>query len=133
MKTLLIAALLIGSVGPVAAAPPAGDRHADCPERREHEDGRAYGARARDYCEVRWQGLLAARQTGGRTHDEFVDACLRRCVTDRHAEAGAPLEWIIGGISTATLGCAIAGCGDVGSVTGSGTGVGGHTTPPASP
>ena len=76
---------------------------ADCPARVKGEDGRAYGLRARDYCEVRWTGLLSARQTAGQTHDEFADTCLRRCVTRKGATSGAPLGWILGGVGAAAL------------------------------
>jgi hypothetical protein len=116
MKTLLIAALLIGPVGmapPAAAAP-----GADCPDRHQTEDGKAYGARARDYCEVRWSQQLAKRQTAARTHDEFIDTCLRRCVA---GQAGAPLDWILGGIWAGTLAYGLAAGG------------GGSGSPPASP
>jgi hypothetical protein len=147
--SLLVAVLLIGSIGSAAArAAPTGDRRvgcearwrglpaadparaaghgsfmqrclADCPDRRKDEPGKAYGGRTGDYCEVRWSSQLAARQTGGQTHDEFVDTCLRRCVA---RQAGAPLGWILGGVGAAALGGAAAGAG------------GGHSTPPpASP
>ena len=121
MKTLLLAALLLASGGAVpAAASPAGDR-AGCPQRVVREDGRAYGARARGYCRSRWDARLLVRQTGGRTHDEFVDGCLRRCIADRQ---GAPLDWFVGGVWAATLGYGVAAEGDGGAQS---------ATPPASP
>jgi hypothetical protein len=124
MRTLLIAVLLLGSVGAgsLSAADAPRDRDA-CSDRGAREAAKAYGARARDYCEVRWTGRLAERETGGQTHDEFVDGCLRRCVTSRNATAGAPLGWVLGGAIDATaLAAAIA------------AGTGGHAPPPpASP
>ncbi|HLZ82300.1 MAG TPA: hypothetical protein VKQ54_01955 [Caulobacteraceae bacterium] len=125
MKTLLIAVLLVtmGAAGPLRAAEAAGDRDV-CPDRGPREEARAYGLRAHDYCEARWTRLLAARQTGGQTHDEFVDGCLRRCVTERKATSAAPFGWFLGGslVLGALLGGAAAGGGG-----------GGVNTPPASP
>lgn len=122
MRMLLIVSLLIASAGaaPAASAPacrPLDHCVSACPAHLPHEDGRTYGLRAHDYCRVRWTGLLAARETGGQTHDEFVDGCLRRCVA---GTPGAPLGWILGG---GTLAAAL-----YGTMSG-----GGAKSPPASP
>ena len=110
MRTLLIAVLLLwsGGAGPMAAAGAPRDRDA-CPDRLHGDDGKAYGVRARGYCEVRWTAMLATRSAAGQTHDESVDGCLRRCVTLRNATTGAPLDWILGGIWAATLANGVAG------------------------
>jgi len=109
MKTLLITVLLLGAAGagPLSAADAPRDRDV-CPDRLHGDDAQAYGARARDYCEVRWKGLLATRPIADQTHDEFIDGCLRRCVTLRNATAGAPLDWIVGGIWAGTLAYGVA-------------------------
>jgi hypothetical protein len=118
-KALLVAALLTWSSETTSAAAPAGDRHgAQCPDHHVKEGAKAYGARARRYCEVRWRSQLAQGQTGGETHDEVIDTCLRRCVA---GQAGAPLGWILGGVGAAALAGAAVGAS------------GGHSTPPASP
>ena len=124
MKKLLIAGLLLGAAGagPLSAADAPRDR-ATCPDRLHGDDAKAYGVRARDYCEVRWRGVLATRPTAGQTHDEFVDGCLHRCVTLRNATAGAPLAWILGGVSAAALAYGVGA-----AATGGGSG-----SPPASP
>jgi hypothetical protein len=133
MKTLLIAVALLGSpvAGSVASA--AGQAAADhlpmdrCvagrPARATREAGGAYGRRASVACEVQWTNGLTARRTDGQTHDEFVDACLRRCVKIHGATSGAPLGYLLGGIAAAAL---------AGGVT-AGFGGGGPNTPPASP
>ena len=122
MKTLLIAVLLLGSgAAGFASAADAPRVRDDCPKRGTHEDGGAYGLRARSYCEARWTSLLSARETGGQTHDEFLDRCLHQCVTAENATAGAPLDWILGGIWAGTLTYGLAAGG------------GGPGSPPASP
>jgi hypothetical protein len=120
MKMLLSFVLLLGwgGIAPTAALAAPADRHAECPDRREHEDGRDYGARVRDYCEVRWRRLLAVRQTGGQTHDELIDGCLRRCIPTR--EAGTPLGWGLGSVAGDVLISALVS-------------LGGSDPPPASP
>jgi hypothetical protein len=120
MKTLLIAVALMGLGGAGSAADAPRDRQPSCPAKAT---GEAYGPRARDYCEVRWTSVLAARETGSQTHDEFIDTCLRRCVTARGATAGAPLGWILGGVGAAALAGGVA----------AGSGGGGSHAPPASP
>jgi hypothetical protein len=130
MKTLLIAVALLGSpgTGSVAFAADAGEAVAGrlpmdrClagqPRPRTRQAGRASVA-----CEVEWTDALRARQSGGQTHDEFVDACLRRCVKARGTTSGAPLGYLLGGIGAAALGGGVA----------AGFGGGGPNTPPASP
>ncbi len=123
MKSLLIAAWLLGwgTAGPLSAAegPIARD---GCPDRGVREAARAYGLRARDYCGASWTSLLGAGRTGGQTHDEFIDTCLRQCVTARGATSGASLGWILGGVGAAAL------AGGVAAAAG-----GGSHAPPASP
>jgi hypothetical protein len=123
MKTLLIAVLLVGwgAAGSLAAAGAVRGGDA-CPDRTAREAARTYGLRARNFCEVQWSSLLTARQTGGATHDEFIDSCLRRCATARGATSGAPLGWILGGVGAAALAGGVA----------AGAGGGSHP-PPASP
>ncbi|MDB5481165.1 MAG: hypothetical protein JWO83_2218 [Caulobacteraceae bacterium] len=122
MKTLLIAAMLLGwgAAGSLSAAEGVRDGDA-CPDRAVREEAKAYGLHAHDYCEGRWTTLLTARQTGGATHDEFIDGCLRRCATARGATSGAPLGWILGGVGAAALAGGVA------------AGAGSSHPPPASP
>jgi hypothetical protein len=123
MKTLLIAASLLGwgAAGPLSAADAAIAGHG-CPDRGVREGARAYSLRARDFCGAGWTRLRGAGRTGGQTHDEFIDTCLRQCVTARAATSGASLGWILGGVGAAALaGGVAAGAG------------GGPHAPPASP
>jgi hypothetical protein len=123
MKTLFIAALLLGwaTAGSLQAADPAFAGNG-CPDRGVREGARAYSLRARDFCAAGWTRLLGAGRTGGQTHDEFIDTCLRQCVTARSATSGASLGWVLGGVGAAALAGGVA----------AGAGGGSHA-PPASP
>ena len=123
MKSLLIAASLLGlaAAGPLSASG-AAVAAGGCPDRGVREAARAYSLRARGYCGASWTSLLGAGRTGGKTHDEFIDTCLRQCVTARGATSGASLGWILGGVGAAALAGGVA----------AGAGGGSHA-PPASP
>jgi hypothetical protein len=123
MKSLLIAAWLLGwgTAGPLWAADVAVAGNG-CPDRGVREGARAYGLRARDFCVAGWTRALGSGRSGGQTHDEFIDTCLRQCVTARGATSGASLGWILGGVGAAAL------AGGVAAEAG-----GGSRAPPASP
>jgi hypothetical protein len=123
MKSLLIAGLLLGwgAAGPLSAADAAVAGNG-CPDRGVREGARAYSLRARDFCGASWTRLLGAGRTGGQTHGEFIDTCLRQCVNARGATSGASLGWILGGVGAAALAGGVA----------AGAGGGSHA-PPASP
>ena len=51
----------------------------DCPRVAEEKLRKVSYDRQRGYCEVRWTELVAAHETGGRTHDEFIRTCTTSC------------------------------------------------------
>jgi hypothetical protein len=114
MKKALVAVALWAAAmaGPVAAANArTDDRRAVCPTREASETDVAYSDRAQSYCEVRWTGLVAARQTGGRTHDEFINACAKRCAPKYGSKGGANLALIGLGLAAAGGAAGAAGGG----------------------
>ncbi len=51
----------------------------DCPREAEEKLRKISNERQRGYCEVRWTEIVAAHETAGRTHDEFIRTCAASC------------------------------------------------------
>jgi hypothetical protein len=105
------ALLLLTQVQPALAADAPGvDRKADCPDKTAGETNKAYGTRALDYCQVSWTRLVDARQTGGQTQGEYVNACAKRCGVN-HGLSGTTLALIVLGLAAVGGAAAAAGGG----------------------
>jgi hypothetical protein len=117
MKTAvwLAAALIFGLTGE-ATAQAANDTRPACPARQQGEAKKPYIARTHSYCETRWSELLVDRQTGGRTHDEFINGCTRKCSGDlADKQAGNNLALYVAGGALLLGGAAAAALGGKGS------------------
>ncbi len=113
MKTAVwLAVVLIFGLTGEAAAQAANDTRSACPARQQGEAKKPYIDRTHNYCETHWSELVAQRQTGGQTHDQFINGCARECtgdLADKQAgnnlalyAAGAAL--LVGGATAAALG-----------------------------
>jgi hypothetical protein len=105
-RTLIAAVvLLLGSASQVAVAQTAGV----CPVRAQGEADQSFSDRTHGYCEARWSELLAAKQTGGRTHDEYINICSSKCAgAVGSGVTGTQLGLIIGGVALVGAGVAVA-------------------------
>ena len=110
MKTALtLTAVLMFGMASQAAAEEARTTPPACPVRLHDEGKQPFVDRVHNYCEVRWSELVAARQTGGQTHDEFINACARKCAGDlAEKQAGSNLALYAGGAALLVGGAAAA-------------------------
>ena len=69
-----------------------------CPARGQNEATRLFRDRTHSYCEGRWQALVSARDTGGQSHDQFINVCARKCYGDVGAQVAGSQLAVIGGI-----------------------------------
>jgi hypothetical protein len=77
MKTSIVSifALVVGCAGQAMAAGPS----SFCPPANPADSVATRVSKVHDFCEVRWQHLMGASQTGGLGHDRLVSSCSSRC------------------------------------------------------